>query len=55
MDAPAFVVFSDQTLKQMAIKNPQNLEELRDVHGVGDAKIDKYGPDVLAELIASEY
>ena len=55
LDAPAFVVFSDQTLKQMAIKNPQNLEELRDVHGVGDAKIDKYGPDVLAELIASEY
>lgn len=54
LDAPAFVVFSDQTLKQMAIKNPQSLEELEQVYGVGEAKISKYGWDVLAELAATE-
>lgn len=55
LDAPAFVVFSDQTLKQLAIRNPQNLEELGHVHGIGEAKISKYGVDVLAELLAAEY
>lgn len=50
LDAPAFVVFSDQTLKHLAVKNPQNLEEMKSVYGIGDAKIEKFGWDVLAEL-----
>lgn len=50
MDAPAFVVFSDQTLKQLAIKNPRNLEEMKYVYGVGESKLEKYGWEVLAEL-----
>lgn len=52
LDAPAFVVFSDQTLKQLSIKNPQSLDELGSVYGIGEAKIAKYGWDVLAELAA---
>ncbi len=50
LDLPAFVVFSDQTLRNVAIKNPSNLEELRDVHGIGDQKLEKFGWDLLAEL-----
>ncbi|KHD89198.1 MAG: ATP-dependent DNA helicase RecQ [Bdellovibrio sp. ArHS] len=50
LDAPAFVVFSDQTLKHLAVKNPQSLEEMKSVYGIGDAKIEKFGWDVLAEL-----
>lgn len=50
LDAPAFVVFSDQTLKHVAIHNPQNLADLRSIHGIGDSKLDKYGWDLLAEL-----
>ncbi len=50
LDAPAFVVFSDQTLKHLAVRNPQNLAEMRSVYGIGDAKIEKFGWDVLAEL-----
>ncbi|MFS4459406.1 RecQ family ATP-dependent DNA helicase [Bdellovibrio sp. HCB2-146] len=53
LDVPAFVVFSDQSLKHMAQKNPQNLDELRRIYGVGDAKLEQYGWDVLAELGAS--
>ncbi|HWU41848.1 MAG TPA: RecQ family ATP-dependent DNA helicase, partial [Bdellovibrio sp.] len=50
IDAPAFVVFSDQTLKQLAIHNPESLEGLRNIHGIGEAKLEKYGWDLLAEL-----
>lgn len=50
LDIPAFVVFSDKTLRDMAIKNPQNLEELKNVNGIGDQKLEKFGWDLLAEL-----
>lgn len=50
IDAPAFVVFSDQTLKLLAIHNPRNLADLRGIHGIGDSKLEKYGWDLLAEL-----
>lgn len=52
LDAPAFVVFSDQTLKHLAIKNPRNLNDMKSVHGIGEAKLEKFGWDVLAELNA---
>jgi ATP-dependent DNA helicase RecQ len=50
MDMPAFVVFSDKSLREMAIKNPQNLEELKNIYGVGDQKLEQFGWEVLAEL-----
>jgi ATP-dependent DNA helicase RecQ len=50
LDVPAFVVFSDQTLKHMAVKNPQSLADLQDIYGVGESKLEKFGWDVLAEL-----
>nr|BFD60725.1 hypothetical protein CKG001_28320 [Bdellovibrio sp. CKG001]BFD64139.1 hypothetical protein BdHM001_28200 [Bdellovibrio sp. HM001] len=50
LDAPAFVVFSDQTLRHLAQKNPRNLDEMRNIYGIGDAKLEKFGWDVLAEL-----
>lgn len=50
LDMPAFVVFSDKTLREMAIRNPRNQEDLRKIHGVGDQKLEKFGWDVLAEL-----
>lgn len=52
LDVPAFVVFSDQTLRQLAVKNPQKLEDLEDIHGIGEAKLEKFGWDLLAELEA---
>lgn len=50
IDAPAFVVLTDKTLKHLAIENPQNINQLKYIHGIGDAKIEKYGWDLLAEL-----
>jgi ATP-dependent DNA helicase RecQ len=40
---PAYVVFSDRTLVDMATHRPQNLPALREMHGVGDTKLERYG------------
>ncbi len=50
LDLPAFVVFGDQTLRQLAIKNPRTVEDLKGVYGVGEAKLERYGWDLVAEL-----
>ena len=50
LDLPAFVVFGDQTLRELAIKNPASLAELKDVYGIGEAKLEKFGWDLIAEL-----
>jgi ATP-dependent DNA helicase RecQ len=40
---PAYVIFSDKTLIEMATRFPQNRESLMDIHGVGDVKYENYG------------
>lgn len=50
-DAPAYTVFSNKTLEALAQIRPGSTEELLTVTGIGQAKADKYGDDVLA-LIA---
>ncbi len=47
---PAFAVFHDRSLQDMAVRNPQSLERLADCHGVGAAKLDRYGERILAAL-----
>ncbi|MDQ7724034.1 DNA helicase RecQ [Bacillus halotolerans] len=49
---PPFVVFSDQTLKDMSGKQPVNDEELLSVKGVGGQKRAKYGRLFLEEIQA---
>lgn len=48
---PPFVVFQDPSLEDMSLKYPVNLEELGNVHGVGEGKAKKYGKEFV-ELIA---
>ena len=43
LDLPPFVIFQDPSLEDMALKYPITLEELSNVHGVGDGKAKKYG------------
>ena len=44
---PAFAVFQDPSLDDMALKYPVNLEELSKVHGVGEGKARKFGKDFV--------
>ena len=47
---PAYVIFHDATLREIAATCPTSLAELSKVSGVGDAKLAKYGQQVLTVL-----
>lgn len=51
---PPYVVFSDQTLRELTQKQPQSRLEMLQIKGVGVNKLDKYGEDFLEILAASE-
>ena len=47
---PPYVIFSDRTLRELARSRPATLTELREVYGIGDAKLEEFGTRVLALL-----
>ncbi len=49
-DLPPFVIFQDPSLEDMAMKYPVTIEELGNIHGVGEGKAKKYGKEFV-ELI----
>ena len=44
---PAYVVFSDRTLIELATHRPISLGAMREIHGVGDTKLERYGAAFL--------
>lgn len=50
---PAYVVFPDATLRDIAALQPRSLSELAGVKGVGPTKLERYGDDVLRVVSAS--
>ncbi|QGY00015.1 DNA helicase RecQ [Roseovarius faecimaris] len=44
---PAYVVFNDRTLIEMAETRPQTLDEMAGITGVGAKKLERYGDDFL--------
>jgi DNA helicase-2/ATP-dependent DNA helicase PcrA len=51
-DLPAYVVFHNSTLADIAGRRPSDLSELAAVPGVGPTKLDRYGGDVLRVVAA---
>lgn len=51
LSLPPFVLFQDPSLEDMALKYPITIEELSNVHGVGEGKAKKYGKEFV-EFIA---
>jgi ATP-dependent DNA helicase RecQ len=51
-DVPAFVVFSDRTLQEMAKRLPTTPQGLRRVPGIGERKLAQYGEQFLAVIRA---
>lgn len=47
---PAYVIFADRTLIDMAEKRPATLDDMLRVHGVGDRKVARYGDAFLEAL-----
>jgi ATP-dependent DNA helicase RecQ len=49
-NAPAYAIFKDTTLREMAEKRPQDLQSFSLIGGVGQAKLEKYGELFLAAI-----
>ena len=44
---PPYILFTNQQLALITKKRPQSLSELGTIEGIGKAKLEKYGPEVL--------
>ncbi|MCF6274233.1 MAG: DNA helicase RecQ [Robiginitomaculum sp.] len=49
-NVPAFMIFHDKSLRDMARQRPKNISEMANVHGVGKAKLERFGGVFLAVL-----
>jgi ATP-dependent DNA helicase RecQ len=47
---PPYVIFSDRTLRELARVRPATLTELREIYGIGDAKLEEFGKKVIELL-----
>ena len=47
---PLFLVLGDASLRQMAAEFPLNMEEFSKIRGVGQAKLERYGPEFLGVI-----
>ncbi|WP_371361526.1 ATP-dependent DNA helicase RecQ [Sporomusa rhizae] len=47
---PPFVVFADTALREMSEKRPSDLDDMRQVKGVGELKLQKYGDEFLSVI-----
>jgi ATP-dependent DNA helicase RecQ len=53
LGVPAYVIFHDATLRQIATQAPTSLTGLAAVNGVGDNKLAKYGQQIL-DIVGAE-
>ena len=49
-NVPAYIVFSDAVLREMARRKPRSEAELRNISGIGPAKLARYGASFLGLL-----
>ena len=49
-EIPAYMVCGDKTLRDIVEKMPRGLDGLRSIYGLGEAKIDKFGDEILEVL-----
>jgi ATP-dependent DNA helicase RecQ len=50
---PAYVIFHDKTLIELAKTKPQSFEEMLDINGIGEAKLKKFGQTLLDVILAT--
>jgi ATP-dependent DNA helicase RecQ len=52
LDLPLFFVLASTTLRSIVLTRPQNLAQLKSIHGLGHEKAEKFGPGILEVCIA---
>ena len=53
-EIPAYMVCGDKTLRDIVEKMPRGLNGLRSIYGLGEAKIDKFGDEILDVLDSAD-
>jgi ATP-dependent DNA helicase RecQ len=51
---PPYIVFSDRTLAELALRRPRSLTAFQDVRGVGPVKLERYGERFLDVISSSD-
>jgi ATP-dependent DNA helicase RecQ len=49
---PAYVIFHDKTLIELAKAKPQSLDEMLEINGIGESKLKKFGQTLLNVILA---
>ena len=50
---PAYVILHDRTLHELVARQPRTTDDLLDIPGIGQAKVERYGETLLATLTSS--
>ena len=50
-NVPPYVIFHDKTLIELAAARPASAREMAQIPGVGDTKLERYGPAFLAAIV----
>jgi ATP-dependent DNA helicase RecQ len=50
-NVPPYVIFHDKTLIELAMVKPASAKEMAEIPGVGDTKLERYGPAFLAAIM----
>ena len=50
----AYMIFTDATLDELSLKRPTTLEQLREINGFQDYKVNKYGKQIIEIIIKKE-
>lgn len=53
LDVPPYIVFGDRTMYDISVKKPSSRNELLNCYGIGEAKVDSFGNEILR--IVKEY
>ncbi|GAB3539397.1 DNA helicase RecQ [Noviherbaspirillum agri] len=51
-NVPAYVIFHDATMREIAKTKPASLDDLRNVSGVGEKKLETYGEEIVSLIAA---
>ena len=53
-EIPAYMICGDKTLRDIVEKMPRGLDGLRNIYGLGEAKLDKFGDEILEILDSAD-
>ena len=51
LNVPPYIIFGDKTMNDIALKKPHTTDELYDVNGLGEKKVEKFGKEIIEIIV----